>query len=80
MNVIAGSELNLGASNCYAMLGLTFTGIIMAAALFYTFLMIVQDTRETWNEYLEMGALYLGMFGACMCMILGTSVYQVHHE
>ena len=44
----------------------------------YTFLMIVQDTRETWNEYLEMGALYIGMFGACMCMILGTSIYQVH--
>ena len=62
----------------WAQEALKFTGIIMAAALFYTFLMIGQDTRETWNEYLEMGALYLGMFGACMCMILGTSVYQVH--
>ena len=62
----------------WAQEALKFTGIIMAAALFYTFLMMVQDTRETWNEYLEMGALYLGMFGACMCMILGTSIYQVH--
>ncbi len=57
---------------------LKFTGIIMAAAFVYTLLMMVQDTRETWNEYLEMGAIYLGMFGSCMCMILGTSAYQVH--
>ena len=62
----------------WAQEALKFTGIIMAAAFVYTLLMMVQDTRETWNEYLEMGALYLGMFGACMCMILGTSIYQVH--
>ena len=62
----------------WAQEALKFTGIIMAAAFVYTLLMMVQDTRETCNEYLEMGALYLGMFGACMCMILGTSIYQVH--
>lgn len=62
----------------WAQEALKITGIIMAAALVYTFLMIVQDTRETWNEYLEMGAIYIGMFGACMCMILSTSIYQVH--
>ena len=62
----------------WAQEAIKFTGIIMAAAFVYTLLMMVQDTRETWNEYLEMGALYLGMFGACMCMILGTSIYQVH--
>ena len=62
----------------WAQEALKITGVIMAATLIYTFLMIAQDTRETWNEYLEMGAIYLGMFGACMCMILSTSIYQVH--
>lgn len=62
----------------WAQEALKITGIMMASALIYTFMMIAQDLRETWNEYLELGAIYLGIFGACMCMILSTSIYQVH--
>ena len=57
---------------------LKITGVIMAAALGYTLLMMAQDSRETWEDYLVMGAVYLGMFGAFICMTLGTSIYQVH--
>lgn len=57
---------------------LKITGVIMTAALVYTLLMMAQDTEETWQDYLEMGAIYLCLFGAVMCMSFGTSIYQVH--
>lgn len=56
---------------------LKISGIIMVASLVYTLLMMGWDAADTWRYYLNMGAMYLGIFGAFMSMVLGTSIYQI---
>lgn len=57
---------------------LKLTGLIMIASFVYTLLlMMVLDAENTWQYRLNMGAIYLALFGAFMSMVLGASTYQV---
>ena len=56
---------------------LKLTGIVIIASFAYTLLMMGVDAADTWRYYLNMGAMYLAMFGAFMSMVLGASIYQV---
>ena len=57
---------------------LKLTGILIIASFAYTLLMMIGlDAADTWRYYLNMGAMYLAMFGAFMSMVLGASIYQV---
>lgn len=58
---------------------LKLTGILIIASFAYTLLMMIMglDAADTWRRYLNMGAMWLGMFGAFMSIVLGTSIYQV---
>ncbi len=56
---------------------LKLTGVLIIASFAFTLLMMEQDAADTWQYYLNMGAMYLAMFGAFMNMLLGASIYQV---
>lgn len=58
---------------------LKLTGILIIASFAYTLLMMIMglDAADTWRRYLNMGAMWLGMFGAFMSIVLGASIYQV---
>ena len=56
---------------------LKLTGVLIIASFAFTLLMMGQDAADTWQYYLNMGAMYLAMFGAFMSIVLGASIYQV---
>ena len=58
---------------------LKLTGILIIGSFAYTLLMMIMglDAADTWRRYLNMGAMWLGMFGAFMSIVLGASIYQV---
>ena len=56
---------------------LKLTGILIIASFAYTLLMMIMGPADTWRRYLNMGAMWLGMFGAFMSIVLGASIYQV---
>ena len=57
---------------------LKMTMIILAGSAAYTVMMAVQGTVDGIMEALEMGGMFLMMFGAMISTVLNTTVYQLH--
>lgn len=57
---------------------LQMTMNILAGSAAYTVMMAVQGTVDGIMEALEMGGLFLVMFGVIISMVLNTTVYQLH--
>lgn len=57
---------------------LKLSALAILATLFYTAMMAWMNEENNWKSSLNMGAIYLTMFGGFMGMMQGIAVYQVH--